>query len=298
MYQRIRYFLKAAETGSFSLAAQSLYISPQALTKQIGVLERELGGKLFERSTQGVKLTEFGEYAEGKLGRLYVDFEDTVALIREYAKAEKTKIRIGIFAALPRDELVSPLVSFLLASFPEYGFHLEMIELDEGKRRLSEGRLDLLLTNVHEEERITGYRGYSFGEHKAKVVVSLNHPWVVKDRVTEEDLRSEPFIKMQVDMKRYAVPAEKSFYLNIPCSRVIPAENFETLLVLLNQAAGFGVFPLVFLNMEQARVKGFDYPGKTLRYNTALLVSEEKRQGSLKALVEELVREFELKELS
>ena len=44
IYQRIKYFLKAAEYGSFSKAAAQMYVSPQALTKQIALLENEIGG--------------------------------------------------------------------------------------------------------------------------------------------------------------------------------------------------------------------------------------------------------------
>ena len=294
MQQRIRYFLKAAETGSFSLAAQSMFISAQALTKQINLLEQELGGKLFERTSRGVELTAFGRYAQEKLQRLDQEYESTWQDLIEYARNGKEQVRIGIFSALPREQLVSPLVSFLLASFPERQFNLELIELDEGIRKILDGKLDILLTNTHEEDRLDGFRCLSFAEHDAKVIVSLNHPWVMKESVTEEDLKTEPFIKMQMDTNHYTVPAEQSFYWNVPCRKVLEAKNFETLLVLLYQAAGFAVFPMAFMNMTSAQVKSFDYPGRTLKYHTALIVKEEAAGGRLKDLVDELTAEFDL----
>ena len=111
MQQRIRYFLKAAETGSFSLAAQSMFISPQALTKQINLLEQDLGGKLFERTSHGVSLTAFGRYAQEKLQWIDQEFVSVWNDLQDFAKNAKEQIRIGIFAALPRETLVSPLVS-------------------------------------------------------------------------------------------------------------------------------------------------------------------------------------------
>ena len=294
MYQRIRYFLKAAETGSFSLAAQSMFISAQALTKQINLLEQELGGKLFERTSHGVTLTGFGQYAQERLQRIEQEFDGTWNDLREYARNGKEQIRIGIFAALPREQLVSPLVSFLLATYPERQFNLEMIELDEGRRKVLDGKLDILLTNMHEEDRLDGFSCYSFGAHEARVIVSLTHPWVMKERITEEDMAAEPFIKMQMDNDHYTVPWENSFYRNVPCSRILPAKNFETMLVLLYQAAGFGVFPMMFMNMEKARVKSFAYPGKKLMFYTALVVREESARGRLKDLIEDLTAEFDL----
>lgn len=55
-YQRIKCFLKAAETLNFSEAARQLYITPQAFGKQINLLEQEMGFALFERTTRQTNL--------------------------------------------------------------------------------------------------------------------------------------------------------------------------------------------------------------------------------------------------
>ena len=157
MYQKIRYFLKAAETGSFSTAAQEMFISPQAMTKQINALEAELGGKLFTRSPQGVVLTRFGQFTQQKLAPITQDFEQIIDEVKDYIRNDKVRVTIGIFSALPREELVSPIVSFLLASYPDYQISLEMIELEEGRKKIMDGKLDLLLTNVHEQDNLFGY---------------------------------------------------------------------------------------------------------------------------------------------
>lgn len=56
----IEYFIAAAEEGSFTRAAHRLEVSVPAVQKLLGVLEREIGVTLFERNTQGVKLTASG----------------------------------------------------------------------------------------------------------------------------------------------------------------------------------------------------------------------------------------------
>lgn len=59
--QQLRSFLFIAEKGSFGKAEQSLYLSRQALKKQMDALEQELGFLLFYRSHQGIVLTPAGE---------------------------------------------------------------------------------------------------------------------------------------------------------------------------------------------------------------------------------------------
>lgn len=295
MDQKIRYFLKAAEENSFSKAAQQLYISPQALTKQITLLEAELGGNLFERSSRGIKLTQFGSYAFEKLGQLQERYDDTLADLKRRAKDARERINIGIFSALPRDSIVSPLVSFLLAFYPDYEISLNMVELAEGRRRLMDGKLDILLTNTHDQDDLFGYECLSFGEHPVKVVVGLEHPWALRDNITQEDMKQETFLKMTMDHDHYNVPDRELFYDHIPCRKIKEVDNFGTLLLLLRQAEGFAVFPLFFSNMEQEHMKGFDYPGEAIHYHTALIYHKENRLKGLAQIVHDLTEEFDLK---
>lgn len=292
MDQKIRYFLKAAESGSFSAAAHEMYISAQALTKQIKLLEDELGGALFHRSPQGVTLTSFGQTAQQKLSAITQQYDETLRELKDFARNDKTRVTIGIFSALPRDELVSPLVSFLLASYPDYQISLEMVELEEGRKKLMAGKLDLLLTNVHEQDNLFGYSCLSFSEHETKVVVSLTHPWVLKDSITAEDLKQETFLKMDMDDEHYLVPPEENFYLNIPCKNIRPVKNFETMLLLLRQGSGFAVFPMAFLDMDRAQVKCFDYPGKALLFHTALVYNKNNPLQGLGQIISDLKDEF------
>ena len=50
-------FIAVAESGSFSKAAERLFMSPTAVMKQINSLEKHLDLRLFERRPSGIKLT-------------------------------------------------------------------------------------------------------------------------------------------------------------------------------------------------------------------------------------------------
>lgn len=298
VYQRIRYFLKAAETGSFSRAAGEMYVSSQALTKQIGLLEEELGGKLFERSPQGVVLTRLGEYAQQKLGKIDAELNDAVEELKLHAKDGKERINIGIFSALPQETLVTPILSFLLASFPNYQIGLDLINLHEGHAMLQEGKIDILLTNTHEEDDWTGYRCLSFGEYESRVIVSLRHPWAMKEAITADDMRREVFLKMKMGKDHYKVPLKESFYENIPCKSVQQVSNFDTLFTLLQQGEAFAVFPMAFTHMDLAKIKSFDFPGRRFLFHTALVYNPNSGLKDLNALVDEMAEEFDLQAFS
>ena len=120
------------------------------------------------------------------------------------------------------------------------------------------------------------------------MVVSLLHPWAIRDSISAEDMRKESFIKMKIEDDHYTVPSEKSFYRNVPCKKIIEANNFETMMVLLGQGAGFAIFPLAFTNMDRAQIKAFDYPGRSLCYDTALLYDPNNSVKDMDQIVGEI----------
>ena len=58
---RLETFIKVAECGSFTKAADDLYITPTAVMKQVNALEKELEVTLFDRSNHGLRITKAGE---------------------------------------------------------------------------------------------------------------------------------------------------------------------------------------------------------------------------------------------
>lgn len=58
---RLETFIKVAECGSFTKAADDLYITPTAVMKQINALEKELSVTLFDRTNHGLRITKAGE---------------------------------------------------------------------------------------------------------------------------------------------------------------------------------------------------------------------------------------------
>lgn len=88
-FRRIEYFLVLAEKLNYTKAAAELFISPQALTKQIVVLEEELGAQLFERTTRSVKLTKIGEVCKAEYSKVKLEFDQSTDRIINIIKNTK-----------------------------------------------------------------------------------------------------------------------------------------------------------------------------------------------------------------
>ncbi len=297
VYQRIQYFLKAAEEGSFSKAAEKMYVSSQGLTRQIRLLEEELGGRLFERSPRGVKLTPLGEKAYHGYSGIDQNLRRVNEELKLWVSENRKQINIGIFSALPQEKVVMPMIMFWTASFPDYQINLSMVELADGRTLMAQGKIDLLLTNIHEEEDWRPYRCLRLDETKTQVVVSLYHPWVVKKEITKEDMAQETFLKMDMSNAKYNVPLKENFYENIPCKQIEEVDNFRTLLTLLQRGDSFAVFPKMYEHMDEEKVKYFDFPGRQLTYYVMMIYNPERSGGELDGIVRETVDEFNMKEM-
>ena len=88
-------FLKVAELGSFSKAAEAQYVSPSAILQQITSLEEKLEAKLFQRTPRGTKLTDSGEILFQEAPKLIALSNDIRRQISERMQGEKFEICVG-----------------------------------------------------------------------------------------------------------------------------------------------------------------------------------------------------------
>ena len=92
----LRYFLQICRDGSFSKAAKNLYISQPGLSKSISNLEKELGVSVFNRTSKGNELTEYGEYLKNKASTIVYQFDILTEGINEIKQKNKKFLNIGV----------------------------------------------------------------------------------------------------------------------------------------------------------------------------------------------------------
>ena len=92
---QISYFLSVAEHGNITAAARSLYISQPALSKQITLLEQEIGLPLFERQARGVTLTRAGMQFQKDLKNILKELENAKKNAVLAGRAQKPLLNIG-----------------------------------------------------------------------------------------------------------------------------------------------------------------------------------------------------------
>ncbi|HVZ50986.1 MAG TPA: LysR family transcriptional regulator [Pseudolabrys sp.] len=139
--QQLRYFVAVAEVENISLAAHSLRVAQSAVSRQIRLLEDELGAVLLRRAGRGVRLTDTGERLRHLAINLIRQADDIRSDIRSRGDAPSGTLRIGANPSFG-DMVFPSLAKSYAAVYPNVRLHLVTdmtINIQEALRR---GTLD------------------------------------------------------------------------------------------------------------------------------------------------------------
>ena len=263
-FRRIEYFLVLAETLNYAKAAKELCISSQALTKQINILEDELGTKLFHRTTRSVQLTEDGEMCKNQFSNLKAQYDATVSAVENAIKSRNKVVRMSFFAPLPKKELMNPLIHSLSSEFEDIDFEIATNNMDGLRDQLKSGEIDLAFTNAHDFEDWKGCETVVFKTTPAQIVVSSKHHWVKDGNkgLTLEDMESGDLLLLV----KHGPYEFNSFYGKVKAKSRTLAPNFDAMMIELEKGKKYGVFPMVFNDAQHAEFVSFDLP-EQYRFN-------------------------------
>lgn len=188
--KQLKYFLKVYELGSFSKAAQELYITQQGLNKSIQQLEKEMNTQLFIRTPQGLIPTVEGQRLRKQAEPFLGQWSDILEYVTRPKKSPDNTLRIGFDIGMM--ELVPS------DFFPEYlnrhrseEIHLHSV-VSECRRMLVDNELDIAFCEAPVDTEVfwdivMEYRPISLIVHK-------DNPLAQKELVTIADLRGQRLI--------------------------------------------------------------------------------------------------------
>ena len=187
---RLDTFLKVAELGGFSRAAAALYITPSAVIQQIGQLEKELGARLFERSTHGVRLTQSGRLLqEHALRMAQEDRELREKLLALQQPTQEQIVVLTDFLCKPR------LFSRLWKQYAPEGVAIEMRQLLD--LREDSEKVDLIEFVQDGELWQRKMDFHRVCDMPIVLAMPNGHPLCERECVTMQELRGETLITIR-----------------------------------------------------------------------------------------------------
>lgn len=273
-FERIVYFLQVCESGSVSKAAGRLYISPQALNKQIRTLEEELGEKLFQRTARTMNLTDFGIFFRNQMQPVYQMYQTAQRQVEGYLDFSKQTLHVGFFQGVPKRKVIQPVLTELMIGLPNVQIELGSAEMDEIYADLRSGKIDIAITNVNPFDSLDDLVKIPLLKMPCKIVVSYLHPWMAKEAITRQDMESAPVLFLT----RANGPDKEGFYSKLQASSYQFAPTYNAMLAQLGTGQHYAVFPTVFENLAEVGLQTFPLPEEcSMEFDLALVYRSSNR---------------------
>lgn len=193
-------FVRVADLGSFNKAAETLYISPTAVMKQVNALEKHLDLTLFVRGRRGVTLTPEGQVIYRHALRMFEQSDQALQEARAAADFAATTFCVGTSILNPCKPFMD-LWDRLSDQFPGYRLHIIPYE-DDHQGILNEigalgTKFDFLIGACDSRQWLDRCRFLPLGQYHHCVAVPRDHPLAGRQRLTIRDLYGETLMMVK-----------------------------------------------------------------------------------------------------
>jgi DNA-binding transcriptional LysR family regulator len=189
----LRYFVAVADELHFTRAAERLFVSQPALSKQVRILERQLGAPLFDRHRRGVQLTPVGQALLPHAREVLAAWDRGWAEAEQVRSSQRATLVAGMSTSPGRGGLLPAIRSRFTALHPEADVQLRQVSWEDTTAGLADGSADVAFVFLPLPEP-GRYDWVVVAQEELLVAVPDSHPLAGCDVVDFADLLDEPFL--------------------------------------------------------------------------------------------------------
>ena len=185
-------FLAVAETGSFSRAAERIFLTQPAVSKRIAALEVQLGTRLFDRIGKRAHLTPAGTVLYERARKLLRDLDDVKRSITDLSGSIAGELRLATSHHIGLHRLPEPLRRFH-ASYPQVRLDLRFMDSEQACHEVARGEIELAIVTLPPKLE-SPLRADMVWEDPLDLVVARHHPLAQAHDVQIRELTNYPAI--------------------------------------------------------------------------------------------------------
>nr|WP_042198940.1 LysR family transcriptional regulator [Kibdelosporangium sp. MJ126-NF4]CEL23633.1 LysR-family transcriptional regulator [Kibdelosporangium sp. MJ126-NF4]CTQ93170.1 LysR-family transcriptional regulator [Kibdelosporangium sp. MJ126-NF4] len=188
----LRCFAVVAEEGNLTRAAQRLFVSQPALTKQIKQLESLMGVRLFTRSRAGMALTEAGTTLARHTPALLADWDDALRDTKGAASRAEKVLRVG-FLASAANEATPGIIAAFAELRPGWRVDMRQATWSNPSAGLSDGDVDAAIIRLPFPGQENWHVRVLLTEPRW-IALPAAHRLAARERIDFAELWDEPFV--------------------------------------------------------------------------------------------------------
>lgn len=241
----MRYVVAVAETSSFTRAAQRCLVVQSALSHQIARLEKELGAKLFDRTSRRVRLTVAGE-AFLPAARECLDAAERAAVgVAEAVGEVRGRLVVGVIPTVAAVDIPAVLRDFH-RRYPRVRIGLRVGASEELVEHVRRGTIEVAFLGLPATARPRGVRAHELARDRLVAVVAPDHPLAGEPEVGLRRLASEVFVDFPTGTAGRAQSDQAFAAAGIDRDVAFEVTAADFMARLLQQGLGVAMLPSTF----------------------------------------------------
>jgi DNA-binding transcriptional LysR family regulator len=224
--KHLEHLLALADTGSFSRAAEKLFLTQSALSRSIQSLENELGGKVLDRIGKRNELTPLGLDVVARARHIVRDAAELLHSAKLLQQGGKGSISVGLGSG-PGALLMTPLMRSAAEQHPSLRVSVTRGPTELQIQQLRSRQLDAMVVDMRRVIPAADLNIESLGELRAGFIANAKHPLAKKKSVALKDITQYPLassplsdevVRLLVD--QYGAEANPSEMVSLACDDV------------------------------------------------------------------------------
>ncbi|MFN3649874.1 MAG: selenium metabolism-associated LysR family transcriptional regulator [Armatimonadota bacterium] len=190
-FQHVKAFTTIASVGSFSRAAEHLHLTQPTISAQIQALEKSLGARLFERSAQGIALTQAGHVFRPYALQMLEVAERAEQAIAELQGLARGSLSVGA-SSVPGHYVLPRLLALYKEQHPGIDVSLEVSNSQDVREGVRDGRFEIGLVGEQVRDERLSYR--PLVSDQLVVAMRPGHPLAGRASLTPADLSGQRLV--------------------------------------------------------------------------------------------------------
>lgn len=267
--QHLLYFVSVAIHGSFTKAAQELYVSQPTISKMIKSIEDELGVQLFDRSGKKVVLTDTGRAVFYQAQKTLKAFRQLTEEINDVANLKKGTIRIGL-PPMIGSRYFPRVIDEFHHTYPNIKIQLVEDVTRKVIHDVENGTLDLGAVVMPVNHELLSY--FSFVHDQLVLLVHPSHPLADQNRVGLAQLKDEEFIFFHKDFALHDQIIQECLKLGFMPKIIYESTQWDLICELVASNLGIALLPNTICHaFNPERVKIISLVDPVIPWNLAII---------------------------
>ncbi|MDH2635121.1 LysR family transcriptional regulator [Acinetobacter nosocomialis] len=192
--KQFQYFIKIVEEGGFTAASEKLFIAQSALSRQMKLLEEEIGFQLFDRTDKRVKLTAAGEVFYKKIKDNLLYLNEIIDLSKSVSEGKNRQIKIAHSSSIVMDHKKVQILKEVSLT-QQLSFEINTLSSEQQILALMNGEIDIGFIRPPVRHTLDEMSILKLYEEPLMVAMHIEHAKFAKaEKVYLKDLKDECFV--------------------------------------------------------------------------------------------------------